>query len=300
MSGRYEFELEEPSASRCECCGGMTVRLTRFVSRDGDPFAVYYAKYASNHPGDELAMLISLGEWGESGTPERRVAFHCRVRPIEDSYGVMLADGAASPWSEVNILGRLLTRDEALKHPWKQTAFEVLDEAFVQDPSLRGFVARAHCGDSAAPLERNFGLPDDVHALRDGLEQRAKVSRHFVSLDAKRFFVRCLLDLRVEHYETWSIGVWVEVSKADYERAWAAWEDPEAYAKLRFEGVIANDVAGDLGLPIDRGAKVSVFVPNPVEPPRASGVSGSDLERLQTREWPRDAFERWALSRGLL
>jgi hypothetical protein len=39
------IEFEKPHQSVCECCGGTTTSLTRFVYRDDDAFAVYYANH---------------------------------------------------------------------------------------------------------------------------------------------------------------------------------------------------------------------------------------------------------------
>ncbi len=39
------IEFEEPTSSSCACCGKATIRLTRFVYRDEDAYAVYYAQY---------------------------------------------------------------------------------------------------------------------------------------------------------------------------------------------------------------------------------------------------------------
>lgn len=155
MPRAYEIELSEPTASRCDCCDGLTVRLTRFVCRAGDAFAIYYARYSNNHPDHELAMLVSLGEWGAESTPAQRVAFYCRVRPAGASYEVMLGDAARSAWGDAELVGEKLSREQALRHPLKATAFEIVDEAFRIDPSLRGFLQRVECGDAAVPLERS-------------------------------------------------------------------------------------------------------------------------------------------------
>ena len=45
-----EIELTEPNKSTCECCGGITTSLTRFVYKDGDAFAIYYVTFSDNHP----------------------------------------------------------------------------------------------------------------------------------------------------------------------------------------------------------------------------------------------------------
>ena len=300
MSSHYEIEMSEPSASRCDCCGGLSVRLTRFVYRGGDAFAIYYAAYSNNHPNNELAMLVSLGEWGEDSEPSQRTAFYCRVRPTEDSYEAMLGDAAQSAWGDVDLIGEKLSREDARRHPWKSTAFEVLDEAFLKDRSLRGFLHRVQCGDASIPLEKNFHAPDDIFALGDAKEGRAELRRNFASLDGTRFFVRCLMPVPIEQYGPWCIGMWIEVAKSDYDKVWKAWDDAELYPKLRFTGVIANDVGADLDLPITKGSKVRVHVPDPDSPPRIEPPPGGELGELLTKTWPKAEFEEYAAARGFL
>lgn len=300
MAGNYEIEMSEPSTSRCDCCGGLTVRLTRFVSRDGDAFAIYFAAYASNHAEDELAMLVALGDWGEDADPAQRAAFYCRVRPTEDSYEVMLADADQSPWSGAAIVGQKLSRAQALEHPWKATAFEVLDEAFVQDPSLHGFLRRVQGGDPAEPLEHGFQEPDDIFALGDAEKGRAELGGSFASLDGARFFIRCLLMVPVEAYGSWCLGFWVEVTKADYDHVQAVRDDAEQYPSLRFSGVVANVVDEALALPIALGDRVEVGVRDPEIPPQVIASARGDLAALISTPWPRLAFETWAVARGVL
>lgn len=300
MASEYEIELSEPSASRCDCCGGLTVRLTRFVYRDGDAFAIYHAAYSNTHPDNELAMLVSLGDWGEDSDPSQRAAFYCRVRPTEDSYEVMLGDAAQSAWRDAEIIGEKLSREEALRHPWKATAFEVLDEAFLHDRSLRGFLHRVQCGDASAPLEKSFHMPDDVFALGNERKDRAEIRRNFASLDGERFFLRCLLPVPVEGYGAWCVGLWVEVSKADYDRVWKAWDNPQAYPKLHFPGVVANDVGADLDLPVAPGTEVQLHVPDPDAPPKVEAPVTGELADLLSKTWSRAAFEAYAVARGFL
>lgn len=300
MPNRYEIELSDPSAARCDCCGGLTVRLTRFAYRDGDAFAIYYAAYTNNHPDNELAMLVSLGEWGEGSEPPQRAAFYCRVRPTSDSYEVMLGDAEHSTWGTVEIIGQKLSREDALRHPWKAAAFEVLDEAFVQDPSLRGFVHRVQCGDPAVPLERSFQAPDDVFSLGDEAKSRAQVRRNFASLDGNRFFVRCLLPIPVEGYASWNVGLWIEVSRGDYDRIAKVWDDPSHYPSLRFTGLVANDVHANLDIPVPPGSEIQLHVRDVNSPPMVEGPASGPLRDLLSRKWPKDSFEQYAVARGFL
>jgi hypothetical protein len=71
------------------------------VCRDGDAFAIYYAAYSNNHPEHELAMLVSLGEWGEV-----RAHFTAPDAP---------------PWLEAAAPGALV---ELLARPWARDEFE--------------------------------------------------------------------------------------------------------------------------------------------------------------------------------
>jgi len=212
----------------------------------------------------------------------------------------MLGDAGQSAWGDVDLIGEKLSREDARDHPWKSTAFEVLDEAFVQDRSLRGFLHRVQCGDASTPLENNFHAPDDIFALGDAKEERAELRRDFASLDGERFFVRCLLPIPVEHYGTWCVGMWIEVAKCDYARVWKAWDDAELYPTLRFRGVSANDLAAELDVPLAKGSDVQVHVPDPDSPPRIDAPAKSELAELLTKTWSKTAFEEYAIARGFL
>ena len=43
--------------------------------------------------------------------------------------------------SDVGILGRKLSRDEALAHPWVATFWQVVDLLATEDPTINGHVA---------------------------------------------------------------------------------------------------------------------------------------------------------------
>lgn len=130
------IEFETPTSSECSCCGKTTVRLTRFVYRNDDAYAVYYAQYTPDHEQKRLNGLIGLGEWGEGGEPERRVAFAFQIWADENNFKVGLIDAKDSPWSEVTFLGRILNRDEALKHEWINDAFHITDHMVADDAEI--------------------------------------------------------------------------------------------------------------------------------------------------------------------
>jgi hypothetical protein len=301
MPSNLEIELSPPNLyGPCECCGGTSVRLTRFVHRDGDAHAVYYAAYANNHPEHELHMLVSIGEWGEGSEPSQRDAFFCRLRATDDAYELMLEDAATSPWSDAEIVGKLLSQDEARAHQRKTEVFEIADEAVMSDPQVKGFFARLRCGDPSVPLEYSFAMPDDVFELdAEDRKRRAQIGRAFVVLDGARHFIRCLVPIAVDGHGEWRPSVWIEVSADDFARAKEVWDDEPRYAQLCFTGTTANSLQ-DIALPLRRGTHVTVGVGSPAEPPRLLGSSDSELaERLRTT-WAREAFEEYAVDRGFL
>jgi hypothetical protein len=135
------IEFEPPNQSEpCECCGGLTTSLTRFVYNGNDAYAVYYAKFSNNHPERVVVATISLGEWGEGSTSDQRVAFALELRVSETEFQVGLIDAHFSPWQNAKTIGRTLNRDEALNHPRVKEAFHVTDHMVTDDALIREYL----------------------------------------------------------------------------------------------------------------------------------------------------------------
>lgn len=137
-----EFEPPEDLGT-CEDCGGRTTELTRFVSSDGDAYAVYYARFTEGHEEREVLATVSLGDWSEESTPEGRVAFALRLWPAPEQNNVTVLDAADSPWRNVDYIGRTLDRAEALAHPLLPEVFHITDHMFTEDAPLRQYLEGA-------------------------------------------------------------------------------------------------------------------------------------------------------------
>lgn len=137
----FEIELTEPKYSPCPCCNGRMTNLTRFVSRDGDAFAIYHATLAEEHP--ELGAHLAIGIDDDWSMPESssRVAFACWILLAENELRVSVTNKAESPWSESKVLGRMLDRDEALANPLIDEVFHLTDHIVEQDPVIRELFA---------------------------------------------------------------------------------------------------------------------------------------------------------------
>lgn len=134
-----EIELTEPKKTSCECCGGTSTSLTRFVYKGGDAFAIYYAAFSNNHPENAVVGVISIGGWGSDGVPPDRVAFPFRIWEGEENFNVGLMNASESPYNGINLLGRMLDREEALAHPWVKDVFHITDHISTDDTEVINF-----------------------------------------------------------------------------------------------------------------------------------------------------------------
>ncbi len=135
-----EIEFPEAESSDCSCCGGVATGLTRFVTQDDEAFAIYYAAFSSNHPEKGVLGIVSFGEWWKDGEiPASRVAIAFEMWSEENEYKVGIINADESLWADVDIIGRKLSRDEALAHPNISDVFHITDHMTADDPEITGF-----------------------------------------------------------------------------------------------------------------------------------------------------------------
>lgn len=117
-----QIDFEVPAKSEtCACCGGTTTSLTRFVYEDDDAHAIYYARFSDKHP-------------------DQRVAFAVRIWSDGSNHNVHIMDAAESPWHNVQIIGRTLDRDEALRHPLLEEVFHITDHMVRDDQTIKDYL----------------------------------------------------------------------------------------------------------------------------------------------------------------
>ncbi|WP_306643025.1 hypothetical protein [Sanyastnella coralliicola] len=134
-----EIEFSPPNLSTCDCCGNTTVRLTRFLRENGDAYGVYYCVFTIGHDVKVVNAVVSLGDWG-TDFPEQRFAFPFRIWMNEGQYQVGLRDKEECEWEDVEILGKMLNREEALKHPWIKEVFHVTDHIVWEDKEVIAYL----------------------------------------------------------------------------------------------------------------------------------------------------------------
>ncbi len=116
--------------------------LTRFVTEDGNAYAIYYIRYSMAHPERPAAATVSIGNWGEDASPDERSAFALELR----SNGVCVMDSENSPWKDSAFIGRTLDREEALTHPRIQDVFHIADHIYLEDESFKALLDQMKAG----------------------------------------------------------------------------------------------------------------------------------------------------------
>ena len=104
------------------------------------------------------------------------------------------------------------------------------------------------CGEahSLEEAELTFLRPEEVVKL--SAEDRARQvaeSSDLCIIEGKRFFIRALLPLLVKPQEyPYYIGLWVEVSQANFERVYQLWDSEDQICEPPFSAQIANEIPG--------------------------------------------------------
>lgn len=130
-----EIEFEDPISEICDCCGNEIVRLTRFVYKNNNAFAIYYITFTKNHSEKEAIGLISIGDWGSDKRPVNRFSFPFKIWTHNLKYQIGLINKNESKWKD-KILGHILDREEALEHPWIKDVFHITDHIVTEDKEV--------------------------------------------------------------------------------------------------------------------------------------------------------------------
>jgi hypothetical protein len=133
------IQFADPVTGSCPCCGAPTIQLARFVLRDSEPFAVYRALLAHGPHERRADVVISLGDWGETASLSDRATFACHVTINQESFNLGFVEPHQTSWTSEE-LGRILSRDEALRHPWKQDVFALSNQMLGEDQPLIAYL----------------------------------------------------------------------------------------------------------------------------------------------------------------
>ena len=119
----------------CPDCGSPAVVARGGVRQDGRDRAIYLAARVEGHR--PIALAIAWGAWGSDSSPEDRVVISLLAR-VEDGGELefMVVDPERTPFECDAVLGRPLTRPEALAHADIQEIFRLGEDVVNDDPRV--------------------------------------------------------------------------------------------------------------------------------------------------------------------
>jgi hypothetical protein len=141
----YGIEFNNKVKSfECPHCGEQSMTVWGWVSKDNAAHAVYFANLMTGHKEMSARLTISIGGWGdENGLPKREWVY-IEARPIPSSYEMMVREPQESLYNGEPILGKALTRSEALASPLMEEFFAVADYIAFNDPAVKSYLLGEH------------------------------------------------------------------------------------------------------------------------------------------------------------
>jgi hypothetical protein len=136
---------------RCDECGDMYRHVTGFIKDDGGAYAPYFAA-CHGHPEHEAQIDVVLGTCGVEGPVDDHVTFSCRLRPES----AMAVDATIAVDTDDPLLGKRLSRAEALAHPSIDAFWAVVDFLGASDPTIHDAVYGG--APPSTPGDRSVGL----------------------------------------------------------------------------------------------------------------------------------------------
>jgi hypothetical protein len=134
------IEYVDPVDIPCQCCGARMTRLTRFVSREGAPSAIYRALLPFGTHERQADVVISLGDWAGNASSSDCVSFAIHLTADQKNFNVSFVEPDQTSWAS-DVLGRLLSRAEALQHPWKRQVLAISNQMVEADEPIVAYLS---------------------------------------------------------------------------------------------------------------------------------------------------------------
>lgn len=151
----YSVDLnEEIQTVDCLDCGEKSLTVWGFIHKDGLAHAVYYAGLMTGHSQPSVRLTVSIGDWGATDAnghdAQLRRWLFMEARPTSDRYEIMVREPEESLYFSKPLLGKPMTRAEALASPSLDEFFAVADFVAFNDPAVKSYL----CGEQVSSLGR--------------------------------------------------------------------------------------------------------------------------------------------------
>ncbi len=136
---RLEFN-DKIKPFTCQHCGEESMTVWGWVYKDKAAHGAYFANLMTGHEETSARLTISVGGWGEEDNLAKRKWIFIEARPSESSYEMMVREPDESLYAGKEVLGKPMTRSEALASPLIQEFFAVADHIANNDPAVKSYL----------------------------------------------------------------------------------------------------------------------------------------------------------------
>lgn len=138
MTDTLEIEAGiEATVGHCDACGHASKMFRGVVYAHGNAHALYLCHYTESHPEQGVSMAVSLRGWGEDVDPTLKECVTLEWRHADTGPGCRVVDALDTQWAREPVLGRMLSRDEALASGRAAEAYAVSDAVWLGDLRLQ-------------------------------------------------------------------------------------------------------------------------------------------------------------------
>ena len=133
----YKIEVgENEKPSTCTCCGRISCIGHGFVYGSGNARAVYYAGWSTGHLERRVTFAIAIGEWGDESTVSDRSCFGLEARAEDGQILFVFTGPQESPWGTTELLGKMVSRQRALRDHLADEALEIAERIVRAHPAI--------------------------------------------------------------------------------------------------------------------------------------------------------------------
>ena len=123
----------------CAHCGKGYASTYGFVSRDGEPHAVYFAALYERHPDRRAHLGIGIAHWS-AGAEVADVAAIVDVTLRDQVHAYDIAGPETSPWADAQLLrGSFIAADDDRGE--RPVVLSIADQIVARDRAVRGHLA---------------------------------------------------------------------------------------------------------------------------------------------------------------
>lgn len=138
----YSLELATSTTRlNCSCCTAGMTSVCGFISKDGQPYSVYYALIHNTRKDIFVRLSLSAGEWWSHKSYRNRHAICLDVTPSGKTWRMSVRERIYSPQQNFAPFGRWLGPDAAKDDPLLQELLEVAGFIVNHDPAVLTYLS---------------------------------------------------------------------------------------------------------------------------------------------------------------